>query len=172
MPVERTALAILAVLWLGFATVLAEPPKTGFAAGPTDFNREYFAHWLSECAEVEVRCIWFNGGGLAIGRKLTFDLKRQTVHEESDAPAWSRMGLSPRRLTHHQVTVVRSVTNNLPLPGSAVKLEDALSIAFQKDGKVVVISYDKTKVPLAVQRLFDIGGAEADIAYEELKPEQ
>jgi hypothetical protein len=170
MPTATTALSVFAAFWIGLSAVGAEPPKSGFGTGAVDFHREYFTRRLAKCPEAEVRCIWFDERGLAVGHYMTFDLSAQTIVDGSDSPSWARMGSSPRRLTHHQVTVIRRVTNSLTPDGSAVKLEDGLNIAFQKDGKLVIFTFDRSKVPLAVQRLFDVGGVEAKLKYEEPKP--
>ncbi len=166
----RSLLLVTTVLVLGDSIGTSEePPKVvGFGAGPPDADgdQNYFRRHLSKCPENELRCLWFNDGVTSIGQTMTFDLDRAIVRDASVAPSWGSQGSPARKLTHHQVIVVRETLASLPKADPKVSFAGALHLAFWSDGKLKILDYPVGTVPLSVRRLFDIGGIDSSVKYE------
>ncbi|MCB1209928.1 MAG: hypothetical protein KDK97_11400 [Verrucomicrobiales bacterium] len=128
-------------------------------------NLQHFESYLSECAEQEVRCLWFDAGNMRVGRAMTIDLQKISVYTARDVFDHAVQASHTRPLSDYQVVSVRELLPVLPASLPNVAFADGLHIAFWHDKKLHTRRYSRVKVPLIVQRLYDIGGGYINCTY-------
>jgi hypothetical protein len=134
-------------------------------------NLDYFEEHLAKCPEKEIRCLWFLRGDPGIGMVMTLDLQAGSVYTVREVYDWAMQTSESRKLSDSQNYWASKLRASLPAGEEKVEFGKGLHIAFWKDGKLQRVTYDRSAVPLIVQRLYDIGGGASEFTYKEVKPD-
>ena len=139
------------------------------AAGEDEATVEHFEKYLADCGEHEIRCVWFLDDHPRVGMVMTFDLSKPAVYTVREVFSWAEQNSEARKLSHYQELNLRKIIEQMPPSDDKIEFNRAVSISFQREGKVETYRYDRRDVPPAVVRLYDIGGGYLDQGEEDQK---
>jgi hypothetical protein len=123
------------------------------------FGQAAFQKYLSECSNGEVRCLWPAEQRRTDTMQMQINLEERTVHTAREVYGpQSRSQEEARELSSTQVTSINEVLKDLPQSTPDISFEDAVQVAFWDEDSVEVRTYPLSDIPVAVRRLYDIGG--------------
>ncbi|GEM_PF-1467626 len=130
---------------------------------PTEAAKEYFQTYLNQCGANEIRCLWFLQNDPRIGMVMTINLQDGNVFIERDVYNWAHQSSSTHRLTDAQLLTLKEIATNLPpsdlRPSDKnIDFQRAVFVAMRNAGATNVFQYARRLVPVAIRRIYDIGG--------------
>ena len=153
----RLLLCFLLVLsggWTGCTTIDGQPLKSSAADA-----RQYFQTYLDQCAEDEVRCLWFLQDDPRIGMEMTLKLRTKTVETARDHYLRSRDQLTEHTLDDLDIRQIGQIISHLPPPDASSPYGSTLFVAVRNGGATRVSAYDRHFSPGGVRELYRIAGA-------------
>jgi hypothetical protein len=148
----------------------AEPPTTTrpyeqINSNVSPANISFFEEYLSKCPKSEVRCVWFIDDHIKVGMVMTIDLQKHEVRTVREVYDWASQKSESRKLSHTQVESLKAIVSALPLTTPNVLFGRGVHVAYVKEEKVQIRTYDRRAAPQILQRLYDIGGGYVDCQY-------
>ncbi len=160
--------SILPIFVFSAAAKAEQPPAKTYEqinSNVTLGNIKFFEGHLSKCSENEIRCVWFLGDHIKVGMLMTIDLQKYSVDTVREVYDWARQNAQTRTISHSQVTSAKEILTSLPPTVEKVPFGKGVHLSFWRDGKLQAFTYDRSAVPIVLQRLYDIGGGYLDCTY-------
>ena len=159
--------SVLLILVCSTSAMSGETPTKTYEqinSNVTAENIKFFEDHLAKCPENESRCLWFLSDHIKVGMVMTLDLQKYSVHSVREVYDWASQGAETRKLSHSQVVTAKEILITLPRGTEKVPFGKGVHLAFWRDGKLQAVTYDRSAVPIVLQRLYDIGGGYLDCA--------
>ena len=124
------------------------------------------ADWHRNVDQHEIRLSYFLDGDRRVAMRCVANLSSYQVETHREVHDHATQASKTRRLSHAQVLTLRELTRHLSASDAKPELANLLTVSLVEGETRRVITFDATKPPAAVIRLYDLTGAYLPAAVE------
>ena len=124
------------------------------------------ADWHRNVDQHEIRLSYFLDGDRRVAMRCVANLASYQVETHREVHDHATQASKTRRLSHAQVLTLRELTRHLSASDAKPELANLLTVSLVEGETRRVITFDATKPPAALIRLYDLTGAYLPAAVE------